>query len=92
LKCVDLATGNVLWSQDGFGPGGTILAGETLIVLGDAGQVVFAKADPGSYQEVAKFQAITGKCWNAPALSDGRLFVRSTKEAACFDIAPKLAK
>ena len=92
LKCVDLATGIVLWSQEGFGPGGTILAGETLIVLGDAGQVTFVKADPGSYQEVAKFQTVIGKCWNAPALSDGRLYVRSTKEAACFDISPKLAK
>lgn len=91
LKCVDLATGNVLWSHEGFGPGGTILAGETLIVLGDAGEVTLVKADPSSYQEVAKFEAISGKCWNAPALSDGRLFVRSTKEAACFDVAPKLA-
>jgi outer membrane protein assembly factor BamB len=87
LKCVELATGKVRWSQEGFGPGGTILAGDTLIVLGDAGQVAFVKADPASYKELAKFQAISGKCWNAPALSDGRLFARSTKEAACFDVA-----
>lgn len=87
LKCVELATGNVRWSQEGFGPGGTINAGDTLIVLGDVGQVVFVKADPASYQEIAKFDAIAGKCWNAPALANGRLYVRSTKEAACFDVA-----
>ncbi len=87
LKCVELATGKVRWTQEGFGPGGTILASDTLIVLGDAGQVSFVKADPASYHELAKFQAITGKCWNAPALSDGRLYVRSTKEAACFAVS-----
>lgn len=92
LKCVDLATGNVKWSKEGFGPGGTILAGDTLIVLGDAGQISFVKADPQAFKEVAKFQAVTGKCWNAPALSDGRLYVRSTKEAACFDVSAKMAK
>jgi outer membrane protein assembly factor BamB len=86
LKCVELSTGNVRWSHEGFGPGGTILGKDTLIVLGDAGQITFVKADPASYQELSKFDAVTGKCWNAPALSDGRLFVRSTKEAACFDV------
>ncbi|MGZ4962983.1 MAG: PQQ-binding-like beta-propeller repeat protein [Limisphaerales bacterium] len=89
LKCVELSTGNVKWSQEGFGPGGTILAGDTLIVLGDAGQVSLVRADPQAYHELAKFEAVTGKCWNAPALSDGRLYVRSTKEAACFDLSGK---
>jgi len=27
------------------------------------------------------------KCWTTPALSDGRLYVRSTKEAACLDLS-----
>lgn len=87
LKCVELATGNIRWSQEGFGPGGTLVAGDTLIVLGDAGQVAFVKAEPFKYTELGRFDAVTGKCWNAPALSDRRLYVRSTKQAACFDLS-----
>jgi outer membrane protein assembly factor BamB len=89
LKCVEVATGKVRWSQEGFGPGGVALAGDTLIVLGDAGQIVLAKAQPSGYRELSQWQAVSGKCWNAPALADGRLYVRSTKEAACFDISGK---
>jgi outer membrane protein assembly factor BamB len=42
---------------------------------------------PEAYKEVVRFKAVAGKCWSTPALSNGRLFVRSTKEGACFDLA-----
>jgi len=85
LKCVELATGKERWSQAGFGPGGLILAGDRLIVLGDQGQLVLVEANPETYKEISRMQALTGKCWSTPALCNGRLYVRSTKEGACLD-------
>lgn len=85
LKCVELATGREMWSQAGFGPGGLILAGDRLIVLGDQGQLVLVEANPTAYKELSRMQAVSGKCWSTPALSDGRLYVRSTKEGVCLD-------
>lgn len=85
LKCVELATGKEMWSQPGFGPGGLILAGDRLVVLGDQGQLVLVEANATAYKEISRMQALSGKCWSTPALSNGRLYVRSTKEAACFD-------
>lgn len=86
LACVELATGEEKWSQAGFGPGGVILAGGQLIVLADDGELVKAKASPGSYTELGRFDALDGKCWSTPALSGGKLFVRSTTERACYTV------
>jgi outer membrane protein assembly factor BamB len=86
LKCVDLKTGAVKWEQPGFGAGNVVLAGDHLLALADDGQVVLVEANPAAYQEVARSKAVQGKCWSTPAVCDGRLYVRSTQEGACFDL------
>lgn len=90
LKCIELRTGKEKWSQAGFGPGNVILVGGELVALGDAGQVVRVEPTPAGYKEKARFQAVSGKCWSSPAFADGKLFVRSTKEGAAFDLSNKL--
>jgi outer membrane protein assembly factor BamB len=87
LKCVDLKTGAIKWQQPGFGAGNLLVAGDKLVALSDSGEVVVAEADPTGYKEVGRAQAVSGKCWSTPALSDGRLYVRSTKEGACLALA-----
>ncbi|MCY3024602.1 MAG: PQQ-like beta-propeller repeat protein [Planctomycetota bacterium] len=89
LKCVELATGKVKWEQAGFGAGQAILVKDTVVALADDGQVVLVEAKPDAYKEVARFKAVTGKCWSTPAFADGRLYVRSTKEGACLDASGK---
>jgi outer membrane protein assembly factor BamB len=84
LKCVDLVTGEELWSKDGFGPGNCILVGDRLIALSDAGELVQVAAKSNSYQELSRIKAIKGKCWSMPTFSDGKLYLRSTEEGACF--------
>jgi outer membrane protein assembly factor BamB len=84
LKCVELATGKVEWEQPGFGAGNVILVKDKVLALADDGQLVVVEATPKAYQEVARFKAVTGKCWSTPALSDGKIYVRSTKEGACL--------
>ena len=88
LKCVDIKTGEIKWQQPGFGAGNVIAAGNHLVALADDGQVVLVEMTPAAYKEVARTKAVEGKCWSTPALSNGRLYVRSTKEGACFDVAP----
>ncbi|MEI6392145.1 MAG: PQQ-binding-like beta-propeller repeat protein [Verrucomicrobiota bacterium] len=87
LKCIDPKTGAVKWEQPGFGAGQVMLAGNCLVALSDSGEVAIIEASPASYKELARFKALAGKCWNSPGLSQGRLYVRSTKEGACFDLS-----
>ena len=89
LKCVDIKTGKEMWSHDGFGQGGVQLVGDHLVVQGDGGQIVMVDASPKEYNEVGRTQALAGKCWNMPVVSDGKLYARSTTEAVCLDVSGK---
>jgi outer membrane protein assembly factor BamB len=86
LKCVELATGKVKWEQPGFGAGNVILVGNRLLALTDDGQLVVVEATPAAYKELARTKAVSGKCWSTPAFSNGRVYVRSTREGACLDL------
>jgi outer membrane protein assembly factor BamB len=86
LKCIDLKDAQMKWQQPGFGAGNVILSGSTLIALADDGHVYLVEAAPEGYREKGKFKAVEGKCWSTPALSDGKFYVRSTREGACFDL------
>jgi outer membrane protein assembly factor BamB len=87
FKCVELATGVEKWSEPGYGYGSVLLAGEDLVVLSGSGELVLVAADPDTYTERARFRPLNGKCWNVPAISDGRIYVRSTLEAVCVDVS-----
>ena len=86
LNCVDLKTGEIKWSQRGFGPGNCILVDDTLVVLSDKGELVLVKATTSGYQELFRDDVLDGKCWSTPAFSDGRVYIRSTKEGACVEL------
>ncbi|MFO1460604.1 MAG: PQQ-binding-like beta-propeller repeat protein [Verrucomicrobiota bacterium] len=85
VKCVDIRTGKVLWEQAGFGPGQVVRVNGGILALGDAGQLVLIEPTPSGYHELARAQVLDGKCWTTPAVSNGRVYARSTKEAVCLD-------
>ena len=89
LKCVELATGQVKWEQPGFGAGNVILVNDQILALTDYGELVVVERTPDAYKELARAKVLTGKCWSTPAFSDGRIYVRSTKEGACLEAAGK---
>jgi outer membrane protein assembly factor BamB len=89
MKCVELATGKVKWQHPGFGQGNLILVGDRLVALAEDGNLVIVEATPDAYKEIARTKAFTDKCWTTPAFSDGRIFVRSISEGACYDVSGK---
>ena len=89
VMCVELKSGKTLWSEDGFGHGGLIHIDGHLLIQGDAGQLVLAKATPDKYTEVARAQILEGRCWNMPVVSNGKVYTHSETEAVCLDISGK---
>lgn len=85
--CVDPSNGEVKWTQNGFGEhfSGTIVVGDKLLVLTDAGELVVIKPSADRYQEIARIQ-VCGKNWNSPAWADGKLYIRDQRELACYPI------
>jgi len=99
LKCIEMRTGSVKWSVDNFGHGGLVLADNNLVVITEVGELVLVQPNTNSYVELGRFLAIpnfngdANKCWNGPAVADGRVYVRSTSFGACFDLSmPPLLK
>jgi outer membrane protein assembly factor BamB len=57
-----------------------------LVVLSDAGELAVVAAQPDAYRQLSRASVIEGKCWSTPAFSNGRVYVRSTHEAACVEL------
>lgn len=87
LSCLDAATGRRLWKRGRYGYGQLLLAGDTLIVMAESGMLALVAADSRGFRELANFQALDDVTWNHPVLHRGRLYVRNSVEAACYDLS-----
>jgi outer membrane protein assembly factor BamB len=91
LKCVEIATGKVKWSQPNFGAGQVVLAGDTILALSDRGELITVETNPNQYKEISRAKVVNGKCWSTPTVANGRIYVRSTKEGACVEAGVTMA-
>ena len=87
LQCVELASGEIQWSADGYGPGNCILVGDDVVALSDSGEVAIIEATPEEYRERTRVDLLDGKCWSTPTFSNGQLYVRSTVEGLRLDLS-----
>jgi outer membrane protein assembly factor BamB len=86
MRCVDVKTGRVHWSQEGFGCGSIILAEGNLIVLSEAGELVLIEGKSDKYREKARAAVLAGPCRAHMALANGRLYARDNKKLACWSL------
>ncbi|HTN76349.1 MAG TPA: PQQ-binding-like beta-propeller repeat protein [Pirellulaceae bacterium] len=77
LRCVDAATGKVQWSEDGFGIAHVIGVGDQLLIVQHDGTLQLASATPRVFKPLAKAVVARGTVRALPALSQGRLVVRT---------------
>jgi outer membrane protein assembly factor BamB len=78
LKCLEIATGRVLWEEHGLPVGGGLTwADGKLFVMLDGGTLLVAAANPKGFQELARATVLDGKCWTMPAVANGCVFCRS---------------
>ncbi len=87
FKSLSVATGEPGWAFRGLGKGSLVAAdGDLLIVLSDQGTLLLVEATPGAYTELARFQAMEGRAWTAPALANGRLYLRDQDEIVALEM------
>ncbi len=90
LNCVDLDTGNLVWSQKKFGKGAITLAAGHLFITTKAGDLVLVEATPTAYREKARLVEYLGENRTVPTISNGKMFLRDREHIYCLDItAPK---
>ena len=86
LRCVELATGKVMWNVDGFGAGTLLIADHTLVITRESGELVLAPASPQGFRFNSRAQLLPGVVRAYPALADGRYFVRNERQLRAFDL------
>jgi len=94
LCCIDSATGKRQWKAGRYRHGQVLLWDDMLLVQAEKGRIALVQASPDGYKEVTSFPALSSrsdgvsvKAWNVPAVSEGRLYVRTDREAACYSLA-----
>ena len=81
LKCIGL-DGEARWVERGIGRGAVLGAGERLLAMSDAGELLVAEATPDEYRELSRAKVFDeGNYWTKPILVDGIIYCRSSKGA-----------
>lgn len=107
LRCIELATGKVMWSQPGLKRVSLLLVDGHFICLSEDGLLLLLKVNPHKYEEVSRIDwrgrpqynvalgtmtpAIQGPCWAAPILAHGLLYIRTREELICMLAIPPQA-
>ncbi|NBV20519.1 MAG: alcohol dehydrogenase [Proteobacteria bacterium] len=90
LRCLDWQTGETKWSQKGLGIGSLTAADGKLIVFSETGELVIVAASPKGFNALARAQVLGKKCWTAPVLANGHIYVRNTPgELLAVDVSGK---
>ena len=91
VKCVKFDTGELVWSQKGLGYGTLTIAGDKLVILGEEGQLVIARATTDGLKAISKAKVLpSGTCWAVPVVANGKIYARNSKgDVVCVDVKGK---
>ena len=77
LKCLDLVSGETVWSDPSTGFGAITVVDDKLIVITEEGELQIAPVSPVEYSPVFKQKVIDAPVWTAPVLANGRVYCRN---------------
>lgn len=89
LKAINARTGDVFWDDRDYGRGGSVtIAGSTIVVLNELGDLYLAKATRSGLSDLAEVKAIRPKTWVAPAIEGQLIYVRNNRgDLVCWRVS-----
>jgi len=90
--CVDVKTGEQMYSEKGVGDGSLTAADGMLYCLNDKGTMALVTASPEGFEIVSQFQvpkAARGKYWTHPVVCGKRLYIRHGENLYVYDVEAK---
>lgn len=88
LRCVELATGRLVWEKERFGQAMVTLADGHLFIATERGDLVLVKATPQAYVEKGRVKLMGKTGYATPAIADKRLYLRDQEDIFCLDLRP----
>ncbi len=99
LRCIELATGKVMWSQRDLGRASLLMVDGHFVGLCEYGELLLLKVNSEKYEEVSRVELrhpdqadaplLEYPCWTAPVLSHGLLYLRGKGRLACLELIPR---
>lgn len=98
LRCVDLKTGSVMWSQRVDERASLLWVNDYFIYLGEYGRLMLLKCTPEKLEVISEVSSLRDEnsrllvkypAWAAPVLADGYLYIRGKDRLMCFDLRSK---
>jgi outer membrane protein assembly factor BamB len=98
LRCIDLDTGKVMWSERGLTRTSLLMIDGHFICLAEDGMLRLLKINPKQYDLVSEVELKDPKtkqslleypCWAAPIVSHGLLYLRGEERLVCLELIPK---
>jgi outer membrane protein assembly factor BamB len=86
LRAVDQSSGEVLWSEDRYGGGAILRAGNRLLIQRDSGELVLAEASRGGYRTLASARILRGETRAYPAYAGGLWLARDERELVAVNL------
>ncbi len=86
LRCVELKTGAVRWSERGLKAGIVMIANEQLLVMTERGELIQAPATPVGFKPGQRAQILPFVARAHPALAEGCFYARSKDKLVCVDL------
>ena len=88
LRCIELATGKVMWQEPKLGSGTVIRAGDQFIILSDTGELQLATATPKEFKIRSRAQIVGRPTRSYPAIADGLAYIKGPRQLVCVDLRP----
>jgi hypothetical protein len=97
LRCIELATGKVRWSNDEFWRTSLLMVDGHFICLDERGLLLLLRVNAKKYDEVSRMllrdsdggPRLRFPCWAAPILAHGLLYVRGRDRLVCLELIPE---
>ena len=98
LRCTELMSGKLKWSEPGFRMGLSMSAADGQIYVRSHKTLRLIEANPAAYVEKGRIENVHGLRntgprsqkglldWNMPVIAGGRMYIRTPVELICFDI------
>jgi len=95
LRCIELATGKVMWAKQGLTRTSLLMIDRHFVCLGEDGMLRLLKVNPQKYDLVSEVELVDPKtelpllvapCWAAPIVSNGLLYVRGRNRLVCMEL------
>ncbi len=90
FKCVELKTGNEMWSTKEMGQGTTTYVDRHLICMDVKGGLFLVKPDPKAFNVIGKIENALGEvryqAWTVPVVANGKLYLRYLQTLVCYNL------